>query len=138
MPEVRVALRAFHFGAGNAVADVGLFDDVILFDGRIKTGPAGAGIEFRVGAKQLGSAANAAEDAFVVNVQIFAGERRFGGRSPRDFKLVGRQLLSPLRFGFLDHRHRDRSSQFASIAAANGSLRKAALSKRLARGAAWA
>src|SRR5437868_14294904 len=45
MAEVTVALRAEHFGADHAMADVALFIDVVLRGGRRNARPAAAGVE---------------------------------------------------------------------------------------------
>ena len=94
--EVSFALAALYFGSRHAVSDVGFFDDVFVVNWGPETGPAGAGIEFCVGAEKGRVATDAAEDAFIVDVEIFAGERRLGGGMARDFEGVGGQLLFPL------------------------------------------
>jgi hypothetical protein len=86
--EVRVALAALHFRARHAVAAIGFFHYIFLGDRRVETGPTGAGIEFGVGAEEFGAATHAAENAFVMNVKIRAGEWRLGGGVARYFKLV--------------------------------------------------
>jgi hypothetical protein len=88
--EVGVALAALHFRARHAVAAIGFFHYIFLGDRRVETGPACAGIEFCVGAEKFGAATDAAENAFVMNVKIRAGERRFGRRVASDFELVRR------------------------------------------------
>ena len=90
MAEVGVALAALHFRARHAVGAIGFFHHIFLGDRRVETGPAGAGIEFGVGAEKFGAATDAAENAFVMDVEIRAGERRFRRRVAGDFKFVGR------------------------------------------------
>ena len=85
-----VAAGAMHFCALDQQREIRPRTDVLRGDGRPKAGPARARIEFGVGAEKFGAATDAAENAFVMDVEIRAGERRFRRRVAGDFKFVGR------------------------------------------------
>ena len=54
------------------------------------------------GTEQSGIAADAAENALVVNIQIFAGVGSFGGCLARDCERGRRKLFSPFFLGLRD------------------------------------
>src|SRR3989440_3521170 len=107
MAEVTVALRAEHFGADHAMADVALFVDVVLRSRRRKARPAAAGVEFGVGLEQRLPAARADIGARSLLVLVFAGERALGRLLAQHRVLHRRQFFAPLGlalYDFVSHR----------------------------------
>ena len=86
--EMAAAGGAHHLGAHHAVARVGLGDRRSRGRRLDEARPAGAGVELRVGAEELGAAAGAAVDAGVLRVDVLAGERALGALPPEDLVLL--------------------------------------------------
>src|SRR4051794_30227020 len=78
VPQVRVAGRAQRLLAGHAVGGVALDVDRVLGDRLEEARPAGAGLELRVRAEQLGPARRAPVQAGRVQLAVLAGERPLG------------------------------------------------------------
>jgi len=97
MAEMAVTAGAAHLGAHHPEARVQLRLDRLLARGRVEGGPAAAGVEFRLGAEELGPATGAKVDAVGEARVVRAGERRLGGRLPQHRVLLGRELRLPLR-----------------------------------------
>src|SRR5271157_6273101 len=97
-----VAAGATRFGAGHAVAAVGVFADVLAVGGGVETRPSGARIEFRFRAKKQRATADAVIRPVIVFVPVLAGEGGFGATLAGNLVLLGRQLLLPLLVGLLD------------------------------------
>src|SRR5437763_9042988 len=95
MAEVTVALRAEHFGADHAMADVALFVDVVLRSRRRKARPAAAGVEFGVGLEPRLPAARADIGARSLLVLVFARERPLGRLLAQHRVLHRRQCVAP-------------------------------------------
>src|ERR1700676_764246 len=100
--EMAVALRAQHFGADHAVADVALFVNVVLRRRLGKARPAAAGIEFGIRFEQRLSAAGADIGAGPPFMLVFAGERPLGRLLAQHRVLHRRQFLPPLGLVLLD------------------------------------
>src|SRR5271163_557334 len=100
-----VAQRAEYFIAAHSKAQIYFAYDVFLGDRRPEAGPAGAGLEFCIGAEERVGAADAAIEAGVVIVVIGAAEGPLGVGSARDIKLVRAQGLTPLGVGLDDLWH---------------------------------
>src|SRR5688572_9733671 len=95
---MRIAATAKRFGPNHAVAVV-VLDGDIFFSCRLpEARPAGTGFELVFGAEQLGPAAHAAVDAFLMIVPVRAGERALGAFLARNVKLLRSQILLPLSF----------------------------------------
>src|SRR5260370_5162072 len=93
---MRSTIGALDLGAAHAVAGIVDHFEIFLVDGRVEAGPSAAGFEFGSGAEQLRIAAYAVIRSVVVQIPIFAGERRFGAALARDFVLFRRELFFPL------------------------------------------
>ena len=89
-------------------------DDIFRRDRLEETGPAGAGIEFRVGGEEGQVAADAVVDAVLVVVVKGAAKGRLGAFAARDLVLVGGELLAPLGVRLHDLGHFDGIGQFAA------------------------
>src|SRR5580698_3682626 len=113
MAEMRVAEAARDRGARHAERKVADLAHVFLRNGLPEAGPAGARLEFGLGAEQGRGAANAAIEAFVVIVPIFAGIGAFRARMARYFERIGGQLLLPLGIRFDDD---GEGNDFAALA----------------------
>src|SRR4249919_4334145 len=96
--KVRIAATAGNRRAFHADQIVTGGDFVYLGDRLPETRPAGAGVELGRGIEQRGVAADAAIDAAIVQVPVFAGERALGAGFAGDVIRARRQLFSP--FGF--------------------------------------
>src|SRR5271169_2069256 len=70
-----------------------------------ETGPPGARVELRVGAKQLARACGTAVRATVLVVHVLASERRLGAAATKAVVLLGGQLFPPLLVGLVDVGH---------------------------------
>ena len=75
--EVGVAFGAGDRGADHAESCVTDFGHVLFGDGSPEAGPSGARVEFRGGVEERVVAADAAVDAFVVQVPVFSGKGDF-------------------------------------------------------------
>ena len=93
---MRSTICALDFGAADAVAGIVDHFEVFLVDRRVEAGPSAAGFEFGSGAEQLRIAAYAVIRSVIVQIPIFAGERRFGSALTRDLVLFRRELFFPL------------------------------------------
>jgi pyridoxamine 5'-phosphate oxidase len=93
---MRSALRALDLGAAHAMRSVVDHFQIISVQRSIKTGPSRAGFEFCSGTEQLRVAADAVISPVVVEVPIFAGERRLGSALARDLILLRGELFFPL------------------------------------------
>src|SRR5690242_16139486 len=78
------------------------FFDILLGDGRPEAGPACTGIKFGVGAEESCVAADAAEEPFVVDFPVRAGERDLRVRLPSHCESGGAELFPPFRFTLND------------------------------------
>src|ERR1700691_3556007 len=89
---------AFLAGDGNAIHSERVVVDlahIFLGDRSPEARPSSAGIEFGFGAEQGVVAADAAVEAFVVQVPIFAGVSEFGVGVTRNFEGAGGKQLAP-------------------------------------------
>src|SRR5689334_2642908 len=93
------ALPAHNFGPAHEVAVVRRGTDISISERLIETGPARAGFEFRIGAKQRCAATDAAVHPSFVVVPILARERRFGTLFAGDVVLLWRHHFFPFRVG---------------------------------------
>lgn len=93
--QVRVATAANDFGASCKPSAIGDLAYVVGGDRLEEARPAGAGLEFRVGIKQLLAAADTAIHARLVVVPIRAGEGSFGPFFSSNLELLRRQPLLP-------------------------------------------
>ncbi len=82
--EMRVAEAAGDGGTDHHQASIDLIDYVFFRDGLPEAGPAGARIEFGVGAEEGEIAADAAKEAMIVKVPTVAGEGPLGVGVARD------------------------------------------------------
>ena len=95
MPEMGIALRAGYCCSFHPQTVVGAGADILFGNWGPKTGPAGAGFEFCVGIEQCIIAADAAVDAFVVQVPVLSAVSSFCTFSSRDLKFIGGELFHP-------------------------------------------
>src|SRR5262249_33436079 len=120
-PEVRVAGGAADLDPPHAVARVDLGLDRVLPGGLEEARPAGAGVELRVGAEQLGAARTAPEDAVLLHAVEAARRGRLGRSAAKNRVAVGIALLPPLLVGLTDLLHavqsRSRPIRYASLGA---------------------
>jgi hypothetical protein len=93
--QMRAATDAFDFDPVHPVTVVGFGQDVFLGDRLEEAGPAGAGIELRLGREQRQIATNAVVDAGFMIVKERAAKGGLGALTARDAKLLGRQLFGP-------------------------------------------
>src|SRR3972149_6036326 len=99
VPQVGVALGAQRLDAAHPVAQV-VFGTYRLRAHRLpETGPAGAGLIFRVRDKQCIAATDAVIDAGLLLQVVCSRERRLGGLLPGDGVLLGGGLLPPVGGG---------------------------------------
>ena len=97
--EVAVAQSATDGGAHHHQRAVDGFDDVLIGDGLIEAGPAGAGFEFGFAGEEGEVAATAAEEACAVLIPTVAGEGALGVFVAEDpIGIFGEELL-PLVIG---------------------------------------
>jgi len=106
MPEMCIALRAGYCCSFHSQTIVGTGADILFGNGGPKAGPACAGFEFCVGVEQCIITANAAVDAFVVQVPVLSAVSSFCTCPSRDLKFIGGELLHPFGvclddFGYL-------------------------------------
>jgi hypothetical protein len=96
MTEMGPTTRASYLIACHSSACVCGYSYFISGQRRIETGPASAGLKFRVRAKQLVSARSAEINSFfvIVPIRVFVWRLCFG--LAQDLKLAGSQDLSPL------------------------------------------
>src|SRR5215469_320441 len=96
-----VATRTRHLDPRRAVGIVGGGRQRLLAQRSVKTGPAGARIEFGVAGEQLRAAADAAIHTFLLGVDVFSAERQLGLFLASYAVFLGRQepLPLPIRFG---------------------------------------
>lgn len=113
--EVSVAFGAGNCGAGYAESRVADFGYVLGSDGRPETRPSCAGFEFRGGIEKRVVAADAAVDAFVVQVPVFSSEGDFGVGVARDVEDAKAELLPPLVRSLDDLRGRDFFQALAGV-----------------------
>jgi len=73
--------------------------------GRVKTGPAGAGIIFCVGFKQFFAATHTRKVAVSFFILMRAAERAFCAMFASNTVLFGRQVRTPFTFRFFNFRH---------------------------------
>jgi hypothetical protein len=88
MAKMRIAARAFHFGADHAVAGITDFGHRAFADRRVEARPAATGIELGRGIEQWFIAADAVVDTVGFGVVVFAGERALGGTFTDVFLVV--------------------------------------------------
>src|SRR4026208_630029 len=96
MSEMRSAARAFYLVTRHPITGIGSYGYFVCGQRRIKPGPTGAGLKFRVRAKQLVSARGAEINSFSVIVPILILVWRLCFGFAQDLKLSGSQNLSPL------------------------------------------
>jgi hypothetical protein len=104
--EVGVAAAALHLGTRHPVARVGFGLDRFLAGGSIETGPAGAGVIFRVGSKKRLAAANALVGAGRFGVRVLTSEGGLSSFLPGHIVLIRREFFLPVVFvlgDFLGH-----------------------------------
>src|SRR5208282_199463 len=105
--QVGVAAAAFHLDAAHPITVVRLGGHVFAGDGRVEAGPSAARLEFGFRVEQRSAAADAAVDALLVMVPVFAGEGGFCGGTAGHGILRGVELLLPFLFRLVDFfRHR--------------------------------
>jgi hypothetical protein len=76
-------------------AGVGFLGDILFGDRRPEARPAGARLEFGIGAEQRVAAAYAAVDPSIVQLVVLAGEGRLGAFLAGDRKLLRSELALP-------------------------------------------
>ena len=94
--KMRSAAGAFYFLTHHSMARIHGYGYFISAQRRIETGPAGAGLEFRVRAKQLVSARGTEISSFAMIIPILVLVWRLCFRFTQDLKLARRKDLSPL------------------------------------------
>src|SRR6266496_2184002 len=97
-----VTPRTKHFGATREKRVVGRGPHVFLEDGLVETGPAGAGLELVLGAKQVKAAADTLVNARLVIVPVLAGKGAFCALFAGDLELLRVEQLLPFFLGFND------------------------------------
>src|SRR6266566_1444261 len=102
MPEMPAAVAADDLRATHEQTVVRTQLDRLGDGGLGEAGPAGAGVELRVGAEQPRPAGSAPILAGVLVVGVLAGERRLGAGPSQHLVLRRRQLLAPLPVGLFD------------------------------------
>src|SRR4030095_2876997 len=105
MTEMGAALTAHRFGAPHQKTVVIFGLDVLLRYRLPKAWPAGAGIEFGVGAKELVAATSAAIHPLLVVIPIFAGKRAFGALLTANLNMFVGEFLLPFFIGLFDLFH---------------------------------
>src|SRR5271163_2609068 len=105
MPEMRFAPRAMDFRPLDEHAPVAPRANVLLGDGRPKTGPASAGIELGIGTEKRIAATDAAKKSRGVHLIIRPRKCSVGTLLPGDVILFRAQQLPPL--GFAANHFRD-------------------------------
>jgi hypothetical protein len=93
---MRVAQFAHHFDALDEHAHIRVGMNVLFGNGSGETRPTGAGIELGSGAEHGIAAADAAEEAGVVNPIVGARERGVGALATSDVELLGVEQFPPL------------------------------------------
>ena len=89
--------------------------DVFLSDDIPEAGPAGAGVEFSFGGEERVGAADAAEEAGVVELVIGSGEGSIGVLAAGDIELFGGELLAPFGVGLDDSFEFRGAESFAGV-----------------------
>src|SRR5260370_24649922 len=102
MAQMRLATGAAHFCPCHSVRAIRMLGDHAFGHRLVKARPAGAGVKLGVLAEQRLSAAHAGVHPPVFGLVIFPSEGRLRSRLAGDLILLGRELLLPLGFGFLD------------------------------------
>src|SRR3954468_7830889 len=102
------AAGAGNLGALHAEAAVAAKLDVRLRNRRPEAGPAGARLEFRVGAEELEPACRADICPLLMIVPVRACERRLGPLVAEHVVLLGGKRLPPLLVALRDLPHRQR------------------------------
>src|SRR5439155_1432633 len=102
MSQVPAAISADDLGATHEQAVVRTQLHGLRHCGLGEAGPAGAGVELRLGAEQLRPAGGAAILPRLLVVGVRTGERRLGTRLSQHLILRRRQLLAPLELGLFD------------------------------------
>jgi hypothetical protein len=129
---MRIAPATGNCYPDHAEAGIPDFYNVFLGNWLPEAGPAGAGLEFRVGIEKSGVTADATEYTLVMNIQKFTGEWPFGSRMARYFKRIRGQLPLPIRVAFLNLRYSDDPLPHARIGEFHdGYLRKLAPGRSL-------
>src|SRR6185437_6207856 len=93
--EMRAALTVYDLPSFHSIANVFYETDRIGVDRRIKAGPAGAGIEFRIAAEKELKAGGRVIGPFLIKMVIFAGEGPFRAFFAEDIVLFGSQAVFP-------------------------------------------
>lgn len=99
MPEVGAALAIHYFPSFHAIAKVFYQSYRVRIDGGKETGPAGAGIEFRIGAEDGLKGGGGIIGPFLVEMVVFSGKGAFGACLPEDIILVRGQTGLPFGVG---------------------------------------
>ena len=94
--KMRSAARTFYFITRHPMTGIHGYDYFISAQRRIKTGPAGAGLKFRVRGKERVSTRGTEINSFVMIVPILILVWRLCLRFAQDLKLSGSQDSSPL------------------------------------------
>ena len=95
VPQVRVADGAADLRSGHGKLPILLVGHVLVANRGPEARPSTAGVELRLGAKELIAAADALVDPLFVVVVVLAGEGPFGTAFARDLVLFAGQLLFP-------------------------------------------
>src|SRR5476649_1550126 len=106
VPQMRVAFGTDHFGTNHAVAHITDFHYRTAYNGRIKAGPAAAGIKLGAGVEQRFITAHAMIDAIGLGAVVLAGKRPFGGFEATDVVLLWIKHRLPFFKGFIQLLHR--------------------------------
>jgi hypothetical protein len=85
--QMRIAERAFHFGAHGAVAEIFSLVNIFTGDGGPETRPARARVKFRAGIKKRIAAGDAAIESRGVLIVERSGEGPLRGGAARDVEL---------------------------------------------------
>src|SRR3984957_1898982 len=99
MSQMRVALRAGDGRSFHAKSRISDFGDVFSGDRLPEAGPARARLKLSGRVEQRVVATDAAKDALVAQIPVFAGESDLGVGLSRDFVPPRRGFLGPLIFG---------------------------------------
>src|ERR1035438_2941348 len=100
--EMRVAFRAGNRRSRHEITGVRYALNILRGDRIPEAGPPGSGVKLGLGAEQRIVTADAAVEAFFVQVPVFSGERHFGVGLAGDVESVRGELPAPLVVG-LDH-----------------------------------
>ena len=100
--EVRVTFCARDGGADHTERNVANLSNIFPGDRLPEARPSGAGIEFGAGVEERIVAADAAVDAFVVEVPVLPGKGHLGVGAACDVECVFGKLFAPIVFGLHD------------------------------------